>query len=106
MSKFKTKFDRNRIFVLNEPNAPRLNPALANEIGLNESIMLLQIEFWIAISGKEIDGEYWVYQSETELMNFFTFWSKSTISRVVRSLEKKDLIRIGNYNKYKYDRRT
>jgi hypothetical protein len=41
-----------RVFVLNDPNAPRLSPALAIEIGLNESILFLQLEFWIAISDK------------------------------------------------------
>jgi hypothetical protein len=99
-----TKFEKNRIFVLNEPNAPRLNPALAKEIGLNESLLLLQIEFWIAISDHERDGGRWTYQSLRDIHQMFTFWSESTINRTLLSLEEQHLVIFGNYNEYKYDR--
>ena len=98
------KYQENRIFTLNEPNAPRLNPALAVEIGLNESILLLQIEFWIATSSHFIDGKKWTYQSTSDLEQFFPFWSRATINRAINSLIERELIIIGNYNKYKYDR--
>jgi len=99
-----SKFNENRIFVLNEPSAPRLNPALAVEIGLNESLLFLQLEFLIAISGKEIDGRRWVYESTTDLQVYFPFWGRMTINRAIKSLEQKGLIVIGNYNLAKYDR--
>ncbi len=92
------------LFVLNEPTAPRLAPQLAQEIGLNESILLLQIEFWIRISGKEVDGKQWVYESISDIQEVFPFWGRSTINRIIHSLEKKKLIHIDNHNKYKYDR--
>ena len=102
----KTKFDQGRLFILNEPTAPRLNPALAQEIGLNESIVFLQLEFWIAIGGKDKvkDGRKWTYQSVSDLHKFFPFWGRATINRIVQSLIKQNLIIIGNYNEYKYDR--
>ena len=95
-----------RIFVLNEPYALRISPALAQEIGFNESIVLLQLEFLITISKtKEIDGNIWTYQSLADLKeNYFPFWSLSTINRIVRKLERGGYINIGNYNKLGYDR--
>lgn len=75
-------FQQNRIFTLNEPNAPRLNPALACEIGLNESLVLLQLEFWIAISNNKRDGMLWTYQSTRDIKaKTFPFWSLDTINR-------------------------
>ena len=94
---------RKRIFVLNEPFAPRLNPALAEEIGLNESIIFLQLEFWISISDNEYEGKKWTYQSLRNIQKFFKFFSKDTINRAIKSLENQKLIEIGNFNKYKYD---
>lgn len=105
--KRESRYEQNRIFELNEPNAPRLNPALAKEIGLNESILFLQLEFWIAIApDRNIrDGRKWVYKSLTDLLDFFPFWSKSTLNRVINSLKKeKKLIHVGEYNEKKYDR--
>jgi len=95
-----------RIFVLNEPYALRISPALAQEIGFSESIVLLQLEFLITISKtKEIDGNIWTYQSLADLKNnYFPFWSIATISRIIKRLEKEGYIKIGNYNKLGYDR--
>jgi len=100
----KSTFAANRVFTLNEPNAPRLNPALAAEIGLNESILFLQLEFLIAICHHEYDGKRWTYQSVTDLERIFPFWSRATINRTIHSLETHDLISVGNFNKAKYDR--
>lgn len=102
--KAKNTFAANRVFTLNEPNAPRLSPALAVEIGLNESILFLQLEFLIAICNHEHDGRRWTYQSVTDLERIFPFWSRATINRTIQSLEAKRLICIGNFNKAKYDR--
>lgn len=94
-----------RLFVLNEPNAPRLNPALACEIGLNESIILLQIEFWISISNHFYDGKRWTYQSVRDMQGkAFPFWSIATINRAINRLIKKGYLIEGNYNKKSYDK--
>lgn len=98
-------YEMNRIFTLNEPNAPRLNPALAVEIGLNESIIFLQLEFWIAISDNVRDGRKWTYQSAADIKEkMFPFWSASTINRALNNLLARNLIIDGNYNQKKYDR--
>lgn len=99
-------YQDNRIFTLNEPNAPRLNPALACEIGLNESLLLLQIEFFISVSGIEKDGQKWIFNSTRDIRDkWFPFWSHHTINRAIKSLENKKLIdTTTRYNKAKYDK--
>ncbi len=99
-------YQENRIFTLNEPNAPRLNPALAVEIGLNESLLLLQIEFFIAVSGIERDGQKWIYNSTRDIQTkWFPFWSPNTINRGIKSLESSGyIISTTQYNKVKYDK--
>jgi hypothetical protein len=98
-------YDSKRIFVLNEPVAPRLNPALAAEIGLNESIILLQMEYWIATSDNVYDNRKWTYQSVRDMQDkIFGFWSISTINRAIKTLIDEDYIIEGNYNKMKFDK--
>lgn len=100
-----SKFAANRIFTLNNPQAPRLCPELAKEIGLNESLVFLQIEYWIAISDNERDGRKWTYQSTSAMKEqAFSFWSEDTIQRAIKSLVRKNLIIEGEYNKKSYDR--
>jgi hypothetical protein len=99
------RFDRNRMLVLNEPNAPRLSPALAQEIGLVESVLFLQIEFWCAIANHaDDDGTRWTYQSLSRLNEAFPFWSKSTINRGLSKLKKRGLILVTCRNRRGYDR--
>ncbi len=95
---------RERLFIINDPRAPRLCPELASEIGLNESILLLQLEYLIGISTHLIDGRRWTYQSVTDLQGMFPFWGRATIQRTIESLESQQLIIVANHNKMKYDR--
>lgn len=100
-----SKFSANRVFTLNNPQAPRLCPELAKEIGLNESLIFLQIEYWIAISDNERDGCKWTYQTIADIQRkAFSFWSERTIKRVIASLVKRGLLIKGNYNEKAYDK--
>jgi len=93
------------IFTPNDPTTPRICPELACEIGLNESMLLLQLEFWIRLSGKkQKDGRFWIYESLTDFHEIFSFWSPATINRIVHSLQEKKLIHVGNFNALKFDR--
>lgn len=104
-TKKENKYEENKLIVLNEPYISRLSPALADEIGLNESIVFLQLEFMIAISSNERNGKRWTYQSLEDLRKMFPFWSRETINRAIKSLHKKmGLIEIQNFNRHKYDR--
>lgn len=83
----------------------RVNAALAAEIGLNESIVLLQIEWWIRHSTNERDGKRWTYQSLSEMNEkAFPFWSKDTINRAVNNLLAREFIEEGNFNRHQYDK--
>ncbi|MGV3110807.1 conserved phage C-terminal domain-containing protein [Staphylococcus pettenkoferi] len=79
-------------------------PKLAEKVGLNEAIILQQIHYWLNSSKHNYDGKRWVYNSYPKWIEQFPFWSESTIKRTITSLEKQDLIFVGNYNKAGFDR--
>ncbi|NJH82141.1 conserved phage C-terminal domain-containing protein [Staphylococcus hyicus] len=79
-------------------------PKLAEEIGLNEAIILQQIHYWLNTSKHNYDGKKWIYNSYPKWIEQFPFWSESTIKRTITSLEKQNLVHVGNYNKAGFDR--
>ncbi|MDP4447486.1 conserved phage C-terminal domain-containing protein [Staphylococcus hyicus] len=79
-------------------------PKLAEEIGLNEAIILQQIHYWLNTSKHNHDGKKWIYNSYPEWQKQFPFWSMITIKRTIYSLEKQKLLIVGNYNKAKFDK--
>ncbi|SNS22343.1 hypothetical protein SAMN05446037_100696 [Anaerovirgula multivorans] len=84
-------------------------PELAAEIGLNEAIILQQINYWVlknkAKNSNLRDGYYWTYNSYVEWEKNFPFWSNSTIVRAIKKLEtKKLLITSDKYNLVASDR--
>ena len=83
-------------------------PTLATIIGLNESIILQQVHYWLKIKEKSqqdyIDGHYWVYNSYKQWHEQFPFWHRNTIQRTFSSLEKKGILISGNYNQAGFDK--
>ncbi|HDA1660313.1 TPA: hypothetical protein O4344_001388 [Staphylococcus aureus] len=79
-------------------------PRLAELIGLNEAIVLQQIHYWLNNSKHKYDGKTWIFNSYPEWQKQFPFWSLITIKRTIYSLEKQNLLLIGNYNKAKFDK--
>lgn len=79
-------------------------PKLATEIGLNEAIVLQQIHYWINKSNHIHDNKRWIYNSYKEWEQHFPFWSNATIRRTISSLEKQELVLVGNYNKAGFDK--
>lgn len=90
------------------PTVTRIIPELAVEIGLNESIVLLQIAFWIETSNTEpIDGDYWTFQSLRDMKRkAFDYWGVETIRRAADKLVRLGLLKTGNHNKRKGDNTT
>ncbi len=84
------------------------NAEVATQIGVDEAIMLENIHFWVAKNKANeknfYDGEYWTYNSVRAFSELFPFWSTRQIERILKSLEKQDCIKVGNYNKVAYDR--
>lgn len=79
-------------------------PTLAKEIGLNESIILQQMHYWLLDSKHFYDERKWIYNSYPEWQKQFPFWSIDTIKRTIRKLEDKKYIISSNYNKMKMDK--
>ncbi|MCE5678820.1 DnaD domain protein [Staphylococcus pseudintermedius] len=79
-------------------------PKLAETIGLNEAIILQQIHYWLNNSNHRYDEKKWIYNSYPEWQKQFPFWSLMTIKRAIYSLEKQELLIVGNYNKAKFDK--
>ena len=98
--------------ILNEKRPLLVNKGLAKLIGLNESIILQQIHYWIKDinqpKGKDSinyqDGYFWTFNTYKEWQEQFSFWSISTIKRTIKNLENRKLIITDNYNKMKIDR--
>ena len=92
--------------MLNDQTSPRINSELACEIGLNESIIMLQFEFWQSISEQCYEGKIGFYKSIPEIRETFRFWSADTIKRAIASIVKQRFVFTGNFNKNKFDKTT
>ena len=79
-------------------------PKLAQRVGLNESLFLQQLHYWLLQKRNIRDGYYWAFNSYPEWLKQFPFWSESTLKRTVNSLEKSGLVITGNYNSMKIDK--
>lgn len=79
-------------------------PKLAEKIGLNEAIILQQIHYWLKTTKHFYDGKRWIFNSYPNWVKQFPFWSERTIKRIFTSLEKQELLFVGNYNKAGFDR--
>jgi len=55
-------------------------PSLAAHIGLQESIFLQQLHYWLNRSDHERDGHKWVYNSYKEWQKQFPFWSERQLA--------------------------
>ena len=84
------------------------NIELAKEYGILEAILLKNIWFWIeknrANEKNFYDGTYWTYNSTRAFNELFPYASESSIKRALKSLQEKEIIKTGNYNKSSYDR--
>lgn len=80
-----------------------VSPSLACLIGLNESILLQQVHYWLKRSNHQHNGRPWVYNTYEAWHEQFPFWSISTIRRSIGSLEKCGLLVTGNFNHAGFD---
>ena len=87
-----------------------INRLSARVLGLNESIVLQQIHYWLEINRKAkinfYDNRTWSYNTyEAWQKDNFDFWSISTLKRIFKNLFDKGILLKGNYNPHKYDRK-
>lgn len=105
---------KSRLLMKEQPIV--VDKELAKLIGLNEAIVLQQIEYWVNIKevadNKKIqtqeqnfvDGYYWTYNTIDEWNEEFPFWSYDTVKRTLKKLKDKNLVVTGTFNKKGYDR--
>lgn len=82
---------------------------VALAIGINESIVVQQIQYWLSRNEKANinykEGRYWTFNSIKEWHEkVFYFWSESKVRRIFASLEKMGILITNNFNKMGYDR--
>lgn len=86
-----------------------INKMSARVLGLNESIVLQQVHYWLEINRKAkinfYDNRTWTYNSIANWQKEnFDFWSVDTVKRTFAKLVKRKILLTGNYNEYKYDK--
>ena len=90
--------------LLNNDTPILISTTLAMNIGLNEALMLQQLNDLVQTAGSVSEGEKWISKTLMEFHQQFPFWSKSTIDRILKKLEQLNLIEVGNFNERKTDR--
>ena len=80
-------------------------PTFAKIVGLNQSIILQHLHFWVILNRKKKqtkkNGKTWCYNSYKEWQKNFPFWCQRTIQGIFLNLEKEGLVISANYNKFK-----
>lgn len=83
-----------------------VNADLADRIGLNEAIVLQQVNYWItgSTAGEEHEGRKWVYNTfEKWQEENFPFWSVDTVKRTFTRLKKMGLVDVKQLRKSQHD---
>lgn len=79
-------------------------PTLAVAVGLNQAIILQQLQYWLHKSSNIHEGRHWVYNTYEEWAVQLPFWSTRTIQRLFLGMEEDGLIVSGVFNTDGHDR--
>ena len=86
----------------------QFNTKIAKEYGLEESILLENIYFWVkknkCNNQNYHNGKYWTYNSIKAFSALFPYMSESKIYRALKNLEENGLIEISDFNENRYKR--
>ncbi len=95
-----TPLPRDELFIDSETLF--IIPRLAQEIGLNEAIVLQQVYYWLDDRRRpEVrDGERWIYNTYTDWREQFPFFSLRTVQRTFLSLEQKGLLKSSHFSRH------
>lgn len=81
---------------------------IAKEYGINEAILLNNIQYWITCNKANninyYDGTYWTYNSTKAFNEIFPYLTQRQIQNALKKLRDLGILKVGNYNKLAYDR--
>jgi DnaD/phage-associated family protein len=87
-----------------EENVMIFQPKLAQLLGLNETIILNQIHYWLKKKKNIIDGKPWVYNTYENWQEQICFLSVSTIKKTIKKMEIMGIVVAANFNRSKIDK--
>lgn len=91
-------------------NEYHFSAELAKQYGLDEAVMLHNFAYWIqknTLDHRNIyDGRAWTYNTQEAFTDWFPWWSRRQIQRILSSLRKQGAILTGDYNTDPMDRTT
>jgi hypothetical protein len=80
-------------------------PSLATAVGLEESVFLQQLHWWLLKSNHHNDGRWWVYNTIPEWLKQFPWMTPRSFQRMTANLRERGLlITTSEYNKMGFDR--
>lgn len=110
--------NKSKQYFINPENILLLDRGLATLVGLEEAVLLNQLDYWLQKPdmGIEFEGHRWIYNSYKEWVKGtptqkpnFPFWTAEKVKRIFLRLEKKKIVISkqldkGNYDHTKYYR--
>jgi hypothetical protein len=76
--------------------------------GVESAVLLNNLRFWLlknqANNRHNIDGFFWTYNSAAAFVELFPYMTERTISRYLKRLCERGVLKSGNFNVMKYDR--
>lgn len=85
-------------------NIRLMDTHLAKKIGVNESLFICQLWYWMQRSDNVRNDRRWVYKTLKEWMAEHPYWAKNTVRRTIKNLEEAGIVLSGEFNKFKQDR--
>lgn len=85
-----------------------VDTVLATKIGVDAALVLQQVHYWVEINRKKNsnfhDGAYWTYNTIKDWNKCFPFYGERTIQRIFKKLKDLGILKVGNFNKAKFDK--
>lgn len=85
-------------------NVHSFSRSFAKDHGATAAVLMKFLAYKVRRSKNRRDEKFWFFNSARKIAAKLPYFSASTISAQVKALEKKGLLEIGNYNKWKQDR--
>jgi hypothetical protein len=86
----------------------QFDPDVARHVGVEEAIMYSNLQFWCVhnqANGQHCyEGRYWTYNTYHAFCELFPFWTEKQIRRILKKLEDTGYIKVGNFNRKRYDK--